>query len=507
MTPDEHAALLTDRNLDAGRGDKVALVTDDGSTRTFAEVHRDVCRFAAALRDRGVRRGERVVLVMDDTPRFHAAFLGTMRIGAVPVPVNFLARAEDFHYFMEDSYAVLAVVDAAFMDKVGPAADELGVPVLVGGGEGEDTVEAWLADGPDHVDPVQTHPEDPAFWLYSSGSTGRPKGVVHSQKDIAATCRNYAEGVLGLSADDVTFSTTKLFHAYGLGNGLTFPLWVGATAVQMAGKPLPDRALEKIDQHRPTVLFSVPALYTAMLQQPDVDQRDLSSLRLNASAAEALPGEVFRRWKERTGTEILDGIGSTEMLHIYCSNRPGHCQPGSSGTPVPGYRLQLRDDDGQVIDEQEATGDLYVAGDSRLAYYWHQRSKTERCIHGEWFFSGDRYRRDGDGVYWYEGRADDMMKVKGLWVSPIEIENRLIEHEAVSEAAVVGVEVDGFTRIRAHVILRDGHTGDDALTEQLQQWCKDKLLRYQFPHQVEYVEDFPRTATGKIQRFKLRADA
>jgi acyl-coenzyme A synthetase/AMP-(fatty) acid ligase len=263
--------------------------------------------------------------------------------------------------------------------------------------------------------------------------------------------------------------------------------------------------LEVIEAHRPTVLFSVPALYNAMLAHPDMAKRDLSSLRVNTSAAEALPAEVWRRWRDRTGTEILDGIGSTEMLHIYCSNRPRRCVPGSSGTPVPGYELQLRDPDRVgVVLEGEAEGELWVSGDSALAHYWHNSDKTKQSLQGRWFFSGDRYRRDADGNYWYEGRADDMIKVKGLWVSPVEIENRLIEHDAVREAAVVGVPRGGLTTIVAHVIPTEGHHGDDALTRSLQDWCKAELLRYQYPHEVAYVDDLPRTATGKVQRFKLR---
>ena len=507
MGPDRNISLLTDRNLDAGRGDATALITDTGEHVTFAQVHAIASRFALRLRERGVRRGERIVLVMDDSPRFHAAFLGALRAGAVPVPVNFLARPEDFGYFIEDSYAVLAVVDAPFLDKVSAQAEALAVPVLPGGVDAGDdgSVDAWIAEGPDHVDALLTHRDDPAFWLYSSGSTGRPKGVVHLQHNVVTTCEQYAVQVLGLRAGDRGLSTTKLFHAYGLGNGLTFPLYTGATAVQMAGRPAPDRALARIEAHRPSVLFSVPALYNAMLAHPDIDKRDLSSLRIGVSAAEALPADIWRRWRERTGTEILDGVGSTEMLHIYCSNRPGACRPGSSGTPVPGYALQLRDPDSGSVLSGQAEGDLWVSGDSALALYWHQHDKTRRCLQGEWFFSGDRYRRDADDHYWYEGRADDMMKVKGLWVSPIEIENRLIEHDAVREAAVVGVPRGGTTMIVAHVILNDGHEGDAGLTTALQTWCKDGLLRYQYPHEITYVDDVPRTATGKVQRFKLRA--
>jgi benzoate-CoA ligase len=504
-----HAGLLTDHNLEAGRSDATAVITDEGDQVTFAEIHAMACRFAARLRDAGVQREQRVVLVMDDSPRFHAAFLGSIRAGAVPVPLNFLARSDDFRYVLEDSYAVMAVVDAPFLDAVQPHAEELGVPVVTGGvPDAERSVEAWTATGDDHVDPTSTHRDDMAFWLYSSGSTGRPKGVVHTHKDIAFTCEQYAVNVLGLRGDDRTFSTTKLFHAYGLGNGLTFPLWVGATAVQMAGRPTPDGALAAIDAHRPTVLFSVPALYNAMLASPAIEDTDLSSLRVGVSAAEALPAELYRRWHDRTGTEILDGIGSTEMLHIYCSNRPGQVTPGTSGTPVPGYELQLRDPDtGAVIHEPEAEGALWVKGGSALAYYWHNSEKSRASIQGPWFFSGDRYRRMADGTYAYEGRADDMIKAKGLWVSPVEIENRLIEHEAVQEAAVVGILVDELTQVRAHVILKHGHVGDDELTATLQDWCKQTLLHYQYPHEISYVEDFPRTATGKVQRFRLREDA
>jgi benzoate-CoA ligase family protein len=512
MTVDlrSHVSLLLDHNLEAGRGGQAALITAADEVVTYEQLYREASRVGAHLRDDlGVRREERVVLVLDDTPAFHAAFLGAIRIGAVPVPVNILARGRDYGYFLDDSYARVLLADAVFLDKLTPElAERPHVSLAVAGGgvpEGAYDLDAWRVEGVDDLPPVTTHPDDPAFWLYSSGSTGNPKGVVHLQHDVMFTCEHYAGEVLGLGPGEITFSTTKLFHAYGLGNGLTFPMWAGATAVQLAGRPTPAAALDRIERHRPSVLYSVPTLYNAMLNEPGVEDRDLGSLRIGASAAEALPPEVWRRWKDLTGTEILDGIGSTEMLHIYCSNRSGDCRPGTSGYPVPGYELEIRDPDtGQAI-EGGGSGELWVSGGSALASYHHQHEKTKRSIVGRWFRTGDRYHRDESGAYSYEGRVDDMMKVSGLWVSPIEIENRLMEHAAVRECAVVSHDEDGLTRIRAFVMLRDQRVGDEALIGDLQAWCKESLQRYQFPHLIDFVEDLPRTATGKIQRFKLRS--
>lgn len=316
---------------------------------------------------------------------------------------------------------------------------------------------------------------------------------MHRYASIEASVTHYAKGVLGITSEDVFYSTTPLFHAYGLGNGLWFPMAVGAKVVLSTGRPTPDVLLDRVRKHRPTLYFSVPALYAALLATPETDQVDWSSVRQGVSAAEGLPGEVGRQFKQRTGVEILDGIGSTEMLHIYCSNRPGRVAWDSSGTPVDGYAL--------AIDEE--SGELSVRGPSMLLGYHHQVARTRAKLRGDWFATGDLYRRQGVN-YVYEGRVDDMMKVGGLWVSPIDIENRLIEHPAVSEAAVVGVSQEHRSRICAHVILAQGHDGDEALIAELQAWCKAALLRYQFPHLVCFVDDFPRTATGKIQRFKLR---
>jgi len=342
-----------------------------------------------------------------------------------------------------------------------------------------------------------------AFWLYSSGSTGKPKAVVHLQHDIPYTCVTYAEQVLGITERDTTFSTTGLFHAYGFGNNLTFPYWAGASTVLHAGRHTPATVLDTIEKQRPTLFFSAPTLYNAILNFEGAKSRDLSSVRHCVAAAEALPAEVWRRWKDTFGLTILDGVGSTELLHIYCSNRLDDLKPGSSGKPVPGYELKILDDEGKPAPKGEA-GDLYVKGDSALALYWAQHEKSKRSILGEWFFTGDRYRVDGDGFYWHEGRSDDMIKVSGLWVSPIEIESALLEHPAVAESAVVGLSVEGFTRIKAFVIAKNDAVTGDALVAELQEHCKSRLQRFQYPHVIEFVAELPKTVTGKIQRYKLR---
>lgn len=502
-----NASMLLDKNLDEGRADATAVITHAGDSLTFVDLYTAACRVGSRLRDLGVRREERILLVLDDTPAFPAAFLGAMRIGAVPIPTNFLARTDDFGYFLDDSYATLAIVDSVFLDKVSPALaerPEVTLAVANGSAEGAHSLDAWLADGDTSFSPVATHPEDMAFWLYSSGSTGRPKGVVHSHSDLWFTCETYADEILGSSPGDIHFSTTKLFHAYGLGNGLSFALWSGSTAVYLEGRPAPDRALEKVNTYRPTVLFSVPTLFNLMLNEPTFSTTDFSSVRLGVSAAEPLPPEVWRRFHDATGVEILDGIGSTEMLHIYCSNRAGGVRPGTSGVPVRGYEVEIRDEEGRPLGPGQS-GELMVRGGSQFSYYWHRADKTRSSLLGEWFASGDRYHQEEDGSFTYEGRVDDMIKVGGLWVSPIEIENRLMEHRRVREAAVVGVPVEGLLQIKAFVI-PEGEATDD-LPDELRAWCKETLQRYQYPQMVEFVDDFPRTATGKIQRFKLRDES
>jgi benzoate-CoA ligase len=342
-----------------------------------------------------------------------------------------------------------------------------------------------------------------AFWLYSSGSTGHPKGVVHLHHDIPFCCEAYARHILQLRESDVTFAASKLFHAYGLGANMYFPYWVGASSVLFPGRPTPQAVFELIQRHRPTLFFSVPTFYNALLNFPDARRYDLSCIRLCVSAAEALPPEIWRRWKEAFGHALCDGIGTTELLHIFMSNAPGAMKPGSSGRPVPGYEVKVVDEEGREVAPGQA-GHLLVRGDSSAPFYWHYHEKSKATMIGDWVRTGDWYRVGEDGFYYSEGRSDDMMKVGGLWVSPVAMEAALMEHAAVLEAAVVGVPVEGLNRTKAFVILREGREGTPALVEELQQWCKERLARYQYPHQVEFVPDLPKTVTGKIQRFKLR---
>jgi benzoate-CoA ligase family protein len=503
-----NASVIVDRNLEAGREDKVAIYSGDDEV-SYGELARRINRFGHALREElGVQQEDRVLLVLDDTPSFPTAFFAAMRIGAVPVPVNTLVDADEYHFYVENSRARIVVADRKFYEKVRDALkgveEPVGLVLANGREEGAHILEDLLESGDDELSPADTHKDDAAFWLYSSGSTGNPKGVVHLHHDIDYTCETYARHVLEIEESDRTFSTTKLFHAYGFGNGISFPYWAGASTVLLAGKPTPEVVLETIKRFEPTLFFSAPTLYNAILNYPHAGDYELPSIRYGVSAAEALPAHVWRRWKETFGVTILDGIGSTEMLHIFISNTPDELKPGSSGKPVPGYEAKILDEEEYPVEEPDEAGYLSVKGDSAAAYYWRNHEKTKETMKGEWLFAGDWYRVDEDGFYWYEGRADDMIKVSGLWVSPVEVENTLGDHEAVVEVAAVGVDVEGLTRIKAYVVLREDHEGSDELVEELQEWSKNNLKRYQYPHIVEFIEELPKTTTGKIQRFKLR---
>jgi benzoate-CoA ligase family protein len=479
-----NASLILDESLAAGRGDRLAFRTPDEDV-TYTRLARDVAQAGHFLTGLGVRREQRVLLVLDDTPAFPVMFLAAMRIGAVPVNVNPLDKLENFAHYLSDTEAAVCITEPTLRDALTAAGDCRLVTT--------DELPGLVSGLPQELAPANTHRDDAAFWLYSSGSTGLPKGVVHLHHDMAVTYETYARHVLDIGEDDLCYSTTKLFHAYGLGNSLTFPLSAGAASVLIPGRSNPAGALETVTRFRPTLFFSVPALFRAMLAEPAAD---LSSVRLCVSAAEALPASTAERWTERYGLDIADGVGSTEMLHIYCSNRSNDLRPGTSGKPVPGYELRV-----------DPSGELLVRGDSCAGYYWRQHEKTKRCMRGDWFATGDRYHVTEDGYYVYEGRVDDMLKVGGLWVSPADMESCLMAHEAVSEAAVVGVTADDASRVMAFVIVRDQVTADEALAQDLRRWCKSHLRRYEYPHFVEFVDDFPRTVTGKVQRFKLRETA
>ncbi len=503
-----NACTLIDANLEAGRDEKTAIHFN-GEHITYGDLYSRVCAMGLALRALGVAREDRVLLILSDTPAFPVAFFGAMRIGAVPVPVNPLYKASDFRFFVEDSYARAVVAELSCLDKLAQAAEgygePLGIIVTDGSAPNAYSLEELLASHAGELPPANTHRDDMAFWLYSSGSTGKPKGVVHLHQDIPATCETYARHILQLTENDIVFGRV-LFHAYGLGNALTFPFSAGASSVLMPGRPSPRAILDASAKYRPTVLCLVPTLYNAILNDPTAASSDLSSLRLCISAAEPLAPDIWRRWKETFGLVILDGIGSTEMLHIFCSNTPNACRPGSSGKPVPGYELRILDDDGRPVASGE-TGNLFVKGASAAPFYWHQREKSRLTMQGEWMATGDRYRVDDEGFYWYEGRADDMLKVGGEWASPIEIENVLVEHPAVSEAAVVGVPVESVMRIRAVIVLAPQQFSTSTLKAELQEWCKARLQHYQYPHIIDFADELPKTATGKVQRFKLRETA
>jgi benzoate-CoA ligase family protein len=498
-----NAGFLVDRNVEAGRGDKVAYLAPD-ATLTYDALRRQINRAGRLLRALDVHPEERVLMVLDDTTVFPSVFLGAMKIGAVPVPVSPLDRLDNYRHYAEDSYARIVATDAALLPRLREALDGFPVRYVVRGVEEPDVIEfdAGIAAQEDELDAWPTHRDDMAFWLYSSGSTGKPKGVVHLHHDIEVTCETFARQVLGLREDDVVFSTTKLFHAYGLGNSLSFPLWFGASAVLMTGPTRPEPILAKLREHRPSVFCSVPALYSALVRDESADGA-FDSVRMCVSAAEALPPQTFDRWEQRFGLQIVDGIGSTEMLHIFCSNRPGAVKRGTTGDAVPGYELRITDEAGAVL-EGPAVGNLEVRGDSCAAFYWHQHEKTKACMRGDWFTTGDRYERRDDGAYVYVGRTDEMLKVGGLWVSPIDIEHVLVGHPDIQAAGVVGVTLDDASRIAAFVERSGGATPDDVLADELRAMCKERLRRYEYPHVVHVVDELPRTPSGKVQRYKLR---
>jgi benzoate-CoA ligase len=505
------ATFFVDRHIAEGRGDKVAFFCEDRAL-TYRQLQDLTNRTGNALLSLGVEMEQRVLLLLLDTPEFVASFFGAIKIGALPIPVNTLMKAQDYLYFLNDSRARVLIVSEALLAEAGailPQAKYLRHVVVVGKAQEKQLAfDEWVGKAPTTLTAADTSKDDPAFWLYSSGSTGFPKGAVHLQHDMVVCSDTYAIRVLSITERDRTFSAAKLFFAYGLGNNMYFPMRVGAEAILYPHRPTPEGMFEVIQRHKPTIFYGVPTLYAAMLQVKEAEKRyDLSSLRTCVSAGEALPAEIYNRWRERFRVEVLDGIGTTEILHIFLSNLPGKAKPGSSGVPVPGYEATIVDEEGKPVARGEV-GNLRVKGDSTMAYYWGKHEKTKASLHGEWIATGDKYYQDEDGYFWYCGRADDMLKVGGIWVSPVEVENTLIAHPAVLEAAVVGKEdTDKLTKPAAYVVLKDTYTGSPALAEELKAFVKDKIAPYKYPRWIEFVPELPKTATGKIQRFKLRQKA
>ena len=506
------AQHLIERN--AGRGAKAAYVDDVGSL-SYGELADGIRRVAAGLRALGLRREERVLLLMHDGSHWPLAFLGCLYAGVVPVAVNTLLTADDYAYMLGHSRAQAALVSGALLPVLQAAMQrgthELRHRVVSRAGEatlpdGASDFDAWLAAQAPLAQCAATVGDEIGFWLYSSGSTGQPKGTVHSHANLYWTAELYARPVLGLTERDVCFSAAKLFFAYGLGNALSFPLSVGATTVLMAERPTPEAVFERWTRHRPTVFFGAPTGYAGMLNSPRLPAREQVALRLASSAGEALPREIGERFAARFGADIVDGIGSTEMLHIFLSNRPGDVRYGTTGKPVAGYEVELRDDDGRVLHGSDEVGDLYIRGPSAALMYWNARDKSRDTFRGGWTRSGDKYFRDADGYYVYAGRGDDMLKVSGQYVSPFEVESTLMQHPAVLEAAVIGIDdAEGLVRAKAFVVLKDPAAAGDALAQELKQFAKGRLAPHKYPRLLDFVAELPKTATGKIQRFRLRA--
>jgi benzoate-CoA ligase len=494
--------------LNRGRAERIAYI-DDRGTLSYGQLEDRALRLAAALKAAGVRREERVLLLMLDSADWPVSFLGCLYAGVVPVAVNTLLTPDDYAYMLDHSRAQAALVSGALlpglqeaMGRGGHEVHTLIVSQPTGAPpKGALEFDSLIAAAEPMAAAAPTASDDPGFWLYSSGSTGKPKGTVHTHANLWWTAELYGKPVLGLTENDVCFSAAKMYFAYGLGNALTFPLSVGATVVLMAERPTPDATFRRWVEHKPTVFFGAPTGFAGMLASPKLPAPEAVALRMCSSAGEALPGEIAQRFKAHFGCEIIDGIGSTEMLHIFISNRPGDVRYGTTGKPVEGYEVELRGEDGRPVPDGEV-GDLYIRGPSAALMYWCNREKSRETFQGGWTKSGDKYTRDADGYYTYAGRSDDMLKVSGIYVSPFEVEATLMQHPAVLEAAVIGKEdADGLTKTKAFVVLKDGQSVTD---EELKAFVKERLAPYKYPRFLEFVQELPKTATGKIQRFRLR---
>ena len=512
MQPTNYSAYnaaedLIGRNLLAGRGNKTAVIDTNGAY-TYADLDRRVRQFANVLVELGVQTEQRIVLCMHDTVAFPICFLGAILAGVVPVPVNTRLTEKDYDFILADSRARLLVLSSDLVDAFRGHLDSHSNlnHILVNGESAEpyQILESLIDSAPSDFQSAAVKPDDMCFWLYTSGTTGMPKGAVHLHSHLIDTADLYAVPTLGIHENDVVYSAAKLFFAYGLGNALTFPFAVGATAVLLDGPPIPSAVATILRDHQPTIFYGVPTLFAMLLAGNELPSQNETNLRLCVSAGEALPGELLTRWQKRMGCDILDGLGSTEMLHIFLSNRQGDVRPNCSGLAVPGYELLLVDDDGREVVDGEL-GNLHVSGPTSAVMYWNQREKSRDTFLGRWTVTGDKYFVDEDGYYIYGGRSDDMLKVGGIFVSPFEVEGVLLSHDLVLEAAVVGhPDADKLIKPKAFVVLIKGAEASDELAEDLKALVRESLAEYKYPRWVEFVDDLPKTATGKIQRFKLR---
>jgi acyl-coenzyme A synthetase/AMP-(fatty) acid ligase len=536
LLPDQFnaATYFIDRHLQEGRGERIAIEAE-GLRVSYRQLGEKVNRFGNGLRRLSVRIEERVLLLLLDGPEFAISFFGAIKIGAVPVPVNTLLKPADYQYILNNSRARVAVVSESLYPQIQAISREqlryLRHIIVVGAESPAGTLRfgEMIEQNSFELDAEPTSKDDAAFWLYSSGSTGFPKACVHLQHDMVVCSERYAKGVLGITENDRCFSVAKLFFAYGLGNALYFPLAVGGTSILWPGPPKPQHVFQIIERHRPTLFFSVPSNYATLLAYapstvevgtaapstslragpgrpgaPSAPDFDLSSVRYGISAGEALPAALFHRFKERFGVEILDAIGSTEVLHMFIANRPGAVRPGSSGQIIDGYEARIADENNQPVKPGDI-GNLVIRSDSTCSHYWNQHEKSKSTIEGHWIRTGDKYYQDADGYFWYAGRSDDMLKCSGVWVSPIEIESVMIEHPAVQEAAVIGREDnDRLLKPVACVVLKNGAARTPDLARELQEFVVSRLPIFKRPRWVEFFDELPKTATGKLQRYKLR---
>jgi benzoate-CoA ligase family protein len=507
-----NASRILFDNLGKGRGGRPALIGPLGG-RSYAELCADACRWGHGFISLGLARGDRILLFLDDTPAYPAAFFGAVRAGFVPLLINTLTPPDLLQFYLADSGATVAVTDAEFCSRFDAQACKetaLGT-LIVANGDATDhaapksiLAKAWLRDFPADLAEADTDHDEMAFWMYSSGSTGRPKGIVHLQHDMAYSEAAFARNVLKLKSDDVCFSVPKIFFAYGFGNSVTFPFSAGAATLLLPGQPKPAAIFEAIERYRPSVFFGLPTLYTSLTKADGAAATDFSSLRMSLSAAEVLSAEVFNGWKKLTGLEIVEGLGSTEALHIYLSNRPGNKKLGAAGLRVPGYEIALEDKDGREVGDNEE-GIMWVRGDSNTPLYWNRPDKTAETIRdGGWIYTGDRFTRDDDGFYFFRGRADDLIKISGQWVYPLEVELCLAEHPEVRECAVFAAELpDRRMTLKAVVVMNAGAFDEPGATKMLQDFVKAKLLPYKYPREIRFVGELPKTGTGKIDRQAL----